>query len=168
MSDDTVTHPSPFRPRRLRIEQAGWAGYTGHFGTVLFQDGVSVDAVTWQEQQRLGGLIMVVSAEENEIDHQVGPSAELVRGRDLVHSEAMVAGTDTAVTTPDGSTKLSGELLSREELEDIADRKGIAGLRDVAKAWNVKGRSVSELIGDIVEAQDRARNPSGGDDGSAE
>ena len=70
-----MTDINPFRPRRLRIVERGWETYTGSFGTVEFVEAVSVDPVPWLEQQRLGGLIHMVSAETEEDAAQVGPSA---------------------------------------------------------------------------------------------
>lgn len=151
--------PNVFRPRRIRIAQDGWGGYTGDFGQVAFKDGVSVDLVPWLEQQRLGGLIMIESAEEDEVGTQVSPSAELLRNRDRPFDESVLAAVEAIVTTPAGEVRVAGSLHTREELEAIADRKGLAGLRDVAKAWGVKGRGIAELIRDILEAQSKASPP---------
>jgi hypothetical protein len=149
---------NPFRARRVRIAQAGWGGYTGHFGTVEFLDGASVEPVSWPEQQRLGGLVLIVSMETGggEDDAQIGPSAELVRTRGVPHSDALMAGIDVVVAAPDGSLKMASEMLNRDELEAVADRKGIAGLRDIAVAWKVRGRSINEMINAILEAQEKA------------
>jgi hypothetical protein len=147
---------NPFRPRRIRIIESGWEGFTGDFGVTAFVAGVSVDLVPWIEQQRLGGLLRIESAESDEIEAQLGPSAELVRGRALAADDERVAAVNTGVAGVNGEMRLAIERFTREDLEDIADRKGINGLRDVAKAWGVKGRSIAELIHEILEAQEAA------------
>jgi hypothetical protein len=156
--EDTI---NPFKPRRIRIEEPGWAGFTGHFGTVEFLDGVSVDPVPWIEQQRLAGLIRFASAEDGEDGAQLGPSAELSRNRDRGADDPMVARVEQMIIAPDGEARLVASTVTREELEAVADAKGITGLREIAKGWNVKGRSVNELINEILEAQKQAAEKAG-------
>jgi hypothetical protein len=143
---------NPFKPRRLKIVEPGWATYCGHFGTVLFEDGVSVDPVTWQEQARLGSLVRMESAEESESGSEVGPAVELLRGRDLTSDDARVQGSGSVVVV-EGVERIATSLYSRQELEGIADKKGIAGLRDIATGWGVIGRSINQLIDNILNAQ---------------
>ena len=68
-------HINPFRPRKLKIVEPGWAGFNGTFGNIEFLDGVSAYPVPWPEQQRLGGIIRMESAEIEEVDIQIGPAA---------------------------------------------------------------------------------------------
>lgn len=143
---------NPFRPRRLKIVEAGWAGYNGTFGNVEFLDGVSVHPVPWLEQQRLGGIIRMESAEESEDAAQVGPAAELVRARGMSADEDRAKGNDTVVII-DGEAKLTGAYFTRDELEKVADDKGITGLRTIAVTVGAKGRSINELINEILERQ---------------
>lgn len=150
---------NPFRPRRIRINEPGFMELTGWFGTVEFENGVSKDPVPWQEQQRLGGLVRFVSAEEDEAEAEIGPSAELLRIREVLADDPRALAGDSAVTTADGSTRLAGEFYTREDLEGIADTKGITGLRDIAKRWAVKGRSITEIINDIIAAQGTEKEP---------
>ena len=44
-----------------------------------------------------------------------------------------------------------------EQLGDVVDESGIQGLRDIAKPYGVKGRSIPDLISAILRAQDIAR-----------
>lgn len=144
---------NPFRPRRIRITEPGFQALSGYFGTIEFRDGVSIEPVHWLEQQRLGGLVRFVSAEDDEAGLEIGPAAEMVRHRDMDADDERTKATDAAVTTVDGGVRLVGETYSRDDLEDIADKRGIAGLRDIAKAWGVKGRSINEMITEILAAQ---------------
>lgn len=157
---DQVTNP--FRARLIRIVEPGWETFSEVFGTVTFKDGVSIQPVPWLEQQRLGGILRIESAEEDEVEIRIGPSAELVRVRSMDADDERVTNMDKTVTV-DGEVRLAVANYSRPELEDIADRKGLAGLRDVAAAWGVKGRSVNDLINGILEAQTGNAAPVGKD-----
>lgn len=150
---------NPFRPRRIKITEPNFLNMSGYFGTIEFADGVSVDPVPWQEQQRLGGLIRFVSAEDDESEAQIGPAAELIRNRNMGADDERAQGVDRGVMGADGAVRLAGEFYTRDQLEEIADKKGIAGLRDVARAWGVKGRSINEMITEILTAQDKGANP---------
>lgn len=150
---------NPFRPRRIRIIEPGFENMTGYFGTVDFENGVSKDQVPWQEQQRLGGLVRFVSAEEDEAETEIGPAAELLRIRDVPADDPRALAADSAVITATGETRLAGEFYSREDLEGIADTKGIAGLRDIAKRWAITGRSITDLVNGILKAQGGEKEP---------
>ncbi len=163
------TEINPFRSRRVRIVEPGWESFNGHFGTVEFVNGLSVQPVAWQEQQRLAGLVRMDTAEDDE-EGQLGPAIELTRGRDLSTDDARVQGANRGVLI-NGQTRLAIETYDRDELERIADAKGIVGLRDIAKAWDVTGRSISELITKILDAQAKAAGPEplpGSDDAGAD
>lgn len=151
---------NPFRPRRLRVIESGWDGYSGYVGTVLFERGVSVDLVSFREQQILGGILRVESMDEGEEGTQLGPAAELVRSRDIDADHERVAATAQGVPVGEhGEVRLAVERYTREELEEIADRRGISGLRDIAAPYGVKGRSITELINEILQAQNAGDPP---------
>lgn len=151
---------NPFRPRRVRLAEPGWAGYNGFVGTVLFENGISVDLVSFREQQILGGIMRLESADENETGTQLGPAAELLRSRDIDADHERVAATAQGVPVGEhGEIRLAVERYTREELEEIADRRGITGLRDIAAPYGVKGRSITELINEILQAQNAGDPP---------
>jgi hypothetical protein len=147
---------NPFRPRRVRIVEAGWADYTGHLGPVEFKGGVSVDPVSHREQQTVGSIIRVESADEGEDDAQLGPAAELIRGRSINADDERVLAAGQSVSVGEhGEVRLAVERYTREELEAVADRRGITGLRDIASPYGVKGRGITELINEILQAQNK-------------
>ncbi|MET2951334.1 immunoglobulin domain-containing protein [Vibrio owensii] len=44
-------------------------------------------------------------------------------------------------------------LYTREELEQVADSQGIAGLREIADRHDIRGRSIQELINELLEVR---------------
>lgn len=143
---------------KIRIEQPGFAGYTGQIGPVTFVDGVA--DVSVMEARRLGAAMRIVDAET---DEPVGPAADMARNRTIaaplvvdqpVQPEPKrapgerVAGDDEGASEP----KLP-KLYTYAELAEIADSKGIAGLRELAQTLNVRGRGIAELIAEIAKAQ---------------
>lgn len=62
--------------------------------------------------------------------------------------DAEIAELEQAV---EGETKR--EPMTREELEAIADEKGITGLREIGNELGVKSNSIEDLIGKILAAQ---------------
>lgn len=51
--------------------------------------------------------------------------------------------------------KLSQPLFTKEDLQKIADEKGIAGLREIGDKMNIKFRSVEEGIRELLAAQNQ-------------
>lgn len=154
---------NPFRPRRVRLAEPGWATYSGHVGTALFEAGVSVEPISFREQQIIGGIIRIESLDDGEEGTQIGPAAELVRSRHIDADHERVAAANTGVAAGShGEIRLAAERYTRDELEALADRRGITGLREIAAPYGVKGRSINELIGEILDMQARGETtPSG-------
>lgn len=71
---------------------------------------------------------------------------------DTDKSEGQAGGEDLG---PSGVFEhVEGAVYSDEQLGIIADREGINGLRKIAEALGVKGRSIRELIENILKAQE--------------
>lgn len=51
------------------------------------------------------------------------------------------------------------KIYTKEELEKIADEKGISGLRDIAVQFGVTSNSISSLIYKILDRQERTKQP---------
>lgn len=153
---------NPFRSRLVKITEPGWTNYTGVFGNIEFANGISTLPVAWLEQQRLGAIVRMESCEEGEGSVQLGPSAEILRTRAMNSDHDRVKGVDKVVVI-NGEAKLTAANFSREELEEIADKEGLAGLRKIGTPLGAKGRSINELIAEILERQ--GNSAPGGDDG---
>ena len=141
-----------YKSRRLRLNEGGFRNYTGHIGLVEFVDGVSVSLVGWRETALVGSLMAVEDADIP--GYQVGPAADALR------SEDMSSDTDAAyLETVDRGLHVNAEgsptdaRYTREELEAIADKEGLAGVRELARRWGRTGRSVRDCLDAILDAQ---------------
>jgi len=75
---------------------------------------------------------------------------------DATHDSVVVINEDTlAATTPvvTLSEPTAAEVWTADSLAAVADAKGIAGLRAIAEPKGIKGRSINELIREILAAQ---------------
>lgn len=139
-----------YKPRRLRITEPGLDNYNGLFGMVEFVEGVSVHQVGWQEAARLGANVRVVDYDEPE--RQVGPVSDYERIKHTTADAPMVKAMDTGIFV-DGEIKSATQRFTRAELEDIADKQGLAGVRAIANAVGRTGRSIAQCVDAVLEAQ---------------
>ena len=144
-----------YKPRRLRIMDPGLDNYTGPIGPIDFVDGVSVDAIDWIEAGRLGANLHVEDADRE--GHQINEAAEILRSRELNADDDRVVKFNQSFQL-DGETKIGIEHLSREELEAIADKDGLAGVRELARKWGGTGRSINECIEAVLRGQANAQS----------
>ncbi len=140
------------KAQKLRITQTGWETFTGHLQGIMFTDGLSDDMVSPTIAMRIGSNIGIIGVDEQEA---VGLGANMVKN-DKAKAPVLESNTteqvEIAPTDPEVIT-VSKEAYTRENLEAIADRDGIAGLRAIAEGYNVKGRGILELITEIIKAQ---------------
>jgi len=153
---------------KIRIVEKGWAGFTGELGRSVFVDGISVDHVAPADIERIGSSVRIEEVQENIAvgeGTQLGPANQDLQAQNL---RAEVAKT-RAPRTPqikDGNEPGaepekpfvqvpvdSAKIWSFEELEQLADARGIAGIREIATTLNLKGNSISKLIGAVMKAQ---------------
>lgn len=138
------------------LKEPGFENFSGLFGTIYFEDGRSVESVSNHEAQRFGAITRC----ETEDGLNPSPSQAAVDNRTLTASEerATVEPTNEELQTQKKSIDKPvtlGDLvqaeISRERLEKIADKSGIAGLRKIADPLGVKDKSVPGLIEKILE-----------------
>lgn len=163
---------------QVKITDPGFAGFTGHFGTVWFENGVS-EHISSAEAERLGCIVkcetldgMNPSATQRMVDIQNKNLDQLLaEGKGNVGADRSqiqtpegkqtVAKTDQANTTaasqaaPGAKPSLD---FTRADLEALADKEGIAGLRNIGSQHGVKGRSIAEIIDELMQIQATA-NP---------
>lgn len=137
------------KAQRVRITEPGWTGYTDHFCGVAFRDGLSVDPVAPSIATQMGTILRVELVDDGV---QGGMGNILVTTHeDEAEVRAPLEGADAVEAStpaiPDPT------VYTREELEALADTRGIAGLREVADGYGVKGRGIAELIDEVLKAQ---------------
>ncbi|SER26062.1 hypothetical protein SAMN05216548_11411 [Faunimonas pinastri] len=146
--------------KHLRITAKGWEGYTGHIGMVEFVDGRSVSVVPQVLADRVSASIGVVEIDEDGLEDEAGAAARIIGGATLtVQIDPLARASeadreaeqkrlkDTAGRPP------ADTLYTQKELMAIADDKGINGLREIAKPWGVRDRSIPGLLVAILKAQ---------------
>ena len=152
---------------KIKLIEPGYETYTGFFGIVEFENGVSTHDVSSIEASLLSSILQVEDADtgekvgQNELERQNwGRAAESTRlptqaeidaenGAGSIDMETLGAVAQAIVNliTPEKKT------YTREELEAIADKRGIAGIREVADQFDIKGTSIVKLIDAIMAAQ---------------
>ncbi|WLR90995.1 hypothetical protein [Shinella zoogloeoides] len=151
--------------KRLKLSGSRWAGYTGLIGTVDFKDGISVDPVPQRIADRLSAAMPMTEIDDE--GNEIGVAG--VVARLLKDSAARAAPvTPSLVRQTEAEKKAEGlrdklkaaksptdSFYAVEQLQAIADEKGIKGLRLVAEPWGVKGKAIPALIAAIMEAQNK-------------
>lgn len=142
---------------RVRLTQSGFKTYTGQMGVVFFENGLSTDDVSTKDAVRMAAVMNC----EWEDGSSLSPSQLIL---DSKHNAAPVARNPVSVVAQAAPADVKVEvvaeaapvdvkaLYTQAELEAIADSKGIAGLREVAAKHDIKGRSVNDIIADLVKA----------------
>lgn len=160
---------------QVKITDPGFAGFTGHFGTVWFNDGVS-EHISGAEAERLGCIVKCEtlagvnpSATQRMVDIQNKNLDELMaEGKGIVGADRGQVQSPQSNQTVSGATAAEAQKtpagikpslnFTREQLEALADSEGIVGLRNIGTQHGVKGRSIAEIINELMQIQATA-NP---------
>jgi len=141
---------------KLRLTASGFESYSGQMGVITFENGLSVGDVLPVDAVRVAG---VIGAEwEDGTPANVGQMY-----LDNIHTHAptdeeqrAAAKADTTKTVGADVAKARAEQLgvtyTEEQLANIADSSGIAGLREIAEPLGIKGNSIRGLISGIMKA----------------
>ena len=148
---------------KIKIDEAGYENFTSFLGVTEFVDGVSVNDVLPRQINLLAAIVRIVDAKTGV---QYGPGYEFDAVKDLkaVTEDVLLlteAGQASAAKAEqarleelkqaqadeaNGMKKIS---YTQADLEDVADKHGIAGLREIAEPLGIKGTSVAKLIEEI-------------------
>lgn len=144
---------------KLKITEKGFEHMNGPIAEVMFVDGVSVGDVSEHQAQRIAAAMRCETLEGvnpstaaallRSMDDRAPVVAEMERG---VEGEAPKAIVEVAAPVVPVVTTT----YTREELEGVADKAGIKGLREIAKPFGVKGTSIKELIDEVLKEQAKA------------
>lgn len=156
--------------KKLKLVSAGWETYTGWLNAVEFSEGISVNPVPQNIADRISGTMRVVEIEDDGTElGQAGAAARLKDGAtiraEVVQPLARAteeelkeeAERDAAAAAEKARLAEVKKSYTKEELEEIADKDGIKGLREVGDTLGVRGRAIPELIDDILTAQEKLK-----------
>ncbi len=126
---------------KLKVTQPGMEGYTGILGEVRFEDGVSISPVSKIQAQRIRSAFKV----ETEDGEDPSIVAEIARAKSkeapLVYVEPIQESKGNKLVCD----------YTQESLMAIADKSGLAGLREFAEPYGVKSNSIIGLIQKLME-----------------
>lgn len=140
---------------KIKLKQKGFESYTGQMGVVFFKDGVSINDVSKMDAMRMGSVmsIEVVDSDETMNAGEVVRQNMHTTADEIKSIEAPVEVPREQVKPVEGVKFTSDKLYSQELLEKVADEKGIAGLREIAKKFGIRGNSVPAIISAVLKAQ---------------
>lgn len=124
---------------KIKVTQPGWENFSGAFGVIEFVDGVSVNDVSLLEAERIAAIV----------------SVETLEGKDPSAAQKIIDTHSTpieahSIPTEDMVEKAPAATYTAEQLAEIADSSGIKGIRAISDPLNLRGTSIAELIGKIL------------------
>lgn len=150
---------------KIRITDPGFAGFNGHMGTAFFVDGVC-DDVSPQEAERMASILsfeevdtgvnpsvtqrMVDHINKNADEMGINSNSVLTPSAPAPASEVTEPGPDGSKPAEDADKGLNYDY-TVEDLSALADKEGIAGLRAFSESYGVNGRSISGIVGELME-----------------
>lgn len=148
---------------KIKITEPGWQGFSDVLSGVPFDKGVSAREVSRPEADAISAVIRVQIVDGGEDD--CGVAERLVRGnttraevaeqaKRAEQAELDAEREKRKKAAEEKAKELAGQLYTAEQLEAIADEKGITGLREIAKPLGVSDRSIAGLIREILKAQE--------------
>ena len=156
---------------KLKLTGKQFVNFTGQLGSVNWVNGVSETDVDVLEANRIASLVgakFLDGSDASECDKIISiknmESPYRQQSRPLtteeiknLDKEINKKPLDLVQEKTKEEKKTEVKIYSKEELEKIADEKGINGLRDVAVQYGVTSNSISSLIYKILDRQERAK-----------
>lgn len=143
---------------KIRIVEPGWETFTGDMGGATFVNGESTEPLPQLQVDRIGASIRI----ELEDGRQGGIQERLVSQKGVEAPELVglerATEADLAGSPEPVAPEVPAPVFHTEaELEGIAEEKGIAGLRLIGTPLGVKGRSIPELIREILDVEKKIK-----------
>lgn len=147
--------------KRLKIVNPRYANYNGYLGIAEFVGGVSVKAHPVSVRRRLAAAMQMVEIDDVGAESAASPADVLAeRGRSTpapIIAEAK-RQTEAGKQNENLEQTLKGNtppdiVRNRADLEAVADKQGIVGLREIGAKWGVKHRNINDLMNLILRAQ---------------
>ena len=134
--------------RKLKLIGKGWEKFTGHIGVTEFKDGLSVKGESEIHKMDVNRLTCTIGAQWSDgAPSSVGEGYEASKNNPAPTAQEQ-ADRDSAAAE---AAKGPQHAYTAEELGEIADAKGIAGLREIAEPLKIKAGSIKALIEAIVK-----------------
>lgn len=147
----------------IKLIQSGFENYTGHLAGYEFIDGVSEDNLPKRHADRISAVMRVEAIDD---ENYKGPTGDMIdKSTPAPVQEPSPRQTDEdkekekeqdAEKTPKIENPPFGKVYTLEELNEIADEKGMKGLREIADPAGVKNTSIAGLIREMMEFQEQA------------
>lgn len=144
---------------KVKVTQEGFEGYTGQMGVTQFVDGVSINDVSPRDAARMSAVMQVhwedgtsCNPAQRLLDEMNTAAAHLVPfadNKDEVVTAPVVEKVEVKKTEP---VEKEAQAYTREDLESIADAKGITGLREIGQPLGIKSNSINGLIEELLKA----------------
>ena len=143
---------------KIKLIEPGYENFNGNLGPIWFEQSVSVDHVSYADVNFISTIMRIADAETG---NEVGMLLDQLAGMDLpaqtitFKTMAEIQAEEAAAAAGEGVVVevAPEQKYTVEQLEAIADKKGIAGLREIADQFDVKGTSIAKLIEGIISAQ---------------
>lgn len=142
---------------KLRLTQAGFENYSGQMGVLWFENGLSTTDVKTIDAIRISAAI----GAEWEDGSAANVGDMYLNNMDVPAYVGMAEGAardeaPQAEAPAQAAGAPSGVTYTEEQLAQIADEKGIAGLREIGDPIGAKGTSIVGLIAEILKKQGTA------------
>jgi hypothetical protein len=146
---------------KLKVATDRMKGYTGVLGPVRFTDGVSDEYLPRHIRDRMAAAMPFLEVDQNGNEQPAGAQNRSLREAGVQLSVGPLKRQSEADKSAEVATNAIlvakvPVVMTKEELEAVAEKDGIKGLREIGKKWAVKHRNISVLIDMILDAQDKA------------
>ena len=154
---------------RLRLIGKGFQTYTGQMGVIMFENGMSVGDVLQVDAVRVAGVIgaewedgSAANVSQRYLDNMTTEASSEPANAENQTQEPETPAENTETVDENGNTEneieaahekavSSGTFYTEDQLAAVADKDGIAGLREIAAPLGIKGNSIAALIASILK-----------------
>lgn len=146
---------------KLRLTQPGFEHYDGQMGVLDFVDGVSTTDVERGRASRLAAVMLceLEDGQNPSIAQAILDNANTAApifsstqdGADHDRAAGLIAVAREDIGNAASADKPKTSAYSMAQLEAIADKEGIKGLREISDPRGIKSNSIRELIDAILK-----------------
>lgn len=133
------------------LKEPGFESFNGLFGTVMFENGRSIESISSMEAERFGAITRCVTEDG---DNPSTVQKQLDARNDKAEVKKPLESVDHTPAQTEALKTVEYDF-TRESLEKAADEGGIKGLRVIGDQHGVKGRSVAEIISELLALKEK-------------